>query len=544
MNGVDRIINDAPATDQYLQPLVEVNMVYDSRTELVYDPLQERYVHQRRSKQDQQQSQSLCTAATNTTLLIPLPQWLRNNHFWRTRVLPMLSVAFVPSGVTSNYYHFMQWRILQRFVNANLHVFGTQSLLLGLGIRDTTSTQLGALSAALKWVLKDALGKVVRMLWASRMGRRFDSDAKRWRMRAAFVYAAGNGLEIATYIFPHWFLLWATAANCCKQISMLTSSSTRSSIFFSFRDGSRENIADITAKGEAQVAVVDLMGIASGVWLSKSVVGTSIRSILAVYFVLQTMEILFVYKQLRAVQYRVFNFERMIKVLQDFCSGYTAVNGSSNISTTTRKAAEVSIETPQEMAQKERMFLPPRHLARRQIAFGSLGRSKLSPEELDRMVQMFAGERFLLAVGENVKYPRYSNRWQKALRRLRTRRDRVTNLQENCHIVLHAKATNVDIVKSTLALTLLRRKLASSPTLDPSTIRSSDCYDLLEASLREANQMIAPLLRQIANHGWESPARFMFGTVKMRAEWPLLQKPDAATAFANNRTSVSQQKQQ
>jgi len=514
-------------------------MVYDSRTELVYDPTQERYIRRRNTdRKPTDQSSSSSADALESVSIIPLPHWLKNNRFLREKILPIMSVAFVPSGVTSNYYRFMQWRILQRFVNANLHVFGTQSLLLGLGIRDTTHNQLGALSAALKWVLKDALGKIVRMLWASRMGLRFDSDAKRWRMRSAFCFAAGNGLEIATYIFPHFFLLWATAANCCKQISMLTSSSTRSSIFFSFRDGTRENIADITAKGEAQVAVVDLMGIASGVWLSKSVVGTSIRSILAVYVVLQTVEVYCVYKQLRAVQYRVFNFERMIKVLADFCSGssITAANGE-NV-TTTIQQQEPCIETPEEMARNERMFLPPKHLARRQVAFGSLGRSKLSPEELDRLIQMSAGERFLLAVGENVKYPaRHTDWWHKLLRRLKPRRDRVTSLQENCHIVLHAEATNVDIVKSTLALTLLRQKLAASD-FDPTTMRSSDCYDLIEISLRETNQLIAPLLRQVSKQGWETPARFMFGSVKVRAEWPLLQKPSGATA---NRAALPSQ---
>ena len=106
--------------------------------------------------------------------------------------------------------------------------------------------------------------------------------------------------------FRIFFLLWATLANCCKQISMLTSSSTKSSIFNAFRDGSRENIGDITAEGEAQVAVVDMLGIASGVSISRLVVGTSVRSILAVYFILQAMEILGVYRQLRSVEYRVY----------------------------------------------------------------------------------------------------------------------------------------------------------------------------------------------------------------------------------------------
>ena len=223
--------------------LSEVNVLYGRRTQLVYDEGQERFIN-------------LNYVNKNDLPIKSDLKWNRYNNplynFIQRSIVPRLKVSFLPSGVSPNYYSFTRWRILQRFVNANLHVFGTQSLLLGLGIKANMSSKLGALSAALNWVLKDALGKIVRMFWASKMGLRFDSDAKRWRFRSAFVFAAGNGLEIATYIFPHMFLVWATLANCCKQISTLTSSSTRSSIFNSFRDGSRENIADITAKGEAQ----------------------------------------------------------------------------------------------------------------------------------------------------------------------------------------------------------------------------------------------------------------------------------------------------
>lgn len=64
----------------------------------------------------------------------------------------------------------------------------------------------------------------------------------------SLLYAAGNGLEIITYIFPASFLILAAAANSFKQMSMLTSSATRSTIYRSFARG--ENIGDITAKGE------------------------------------------------------------------------------------------------------------------------------------------------------------------------------------------------------------------------------------------------------------------------------------------------------
>lgn len=461
--------------------LSEVNVVYESRHEIVYDPMQERYIRQR-SK----------------------PTNLHKYH--RRRLLRFLSVAFVPSGVTANYYRFMQWRILQRFVNANLHVFGTQSLLLGLGIKAVASSQLGALSAALKWVLKDALGKIVRMVWAARMGMRFDSDAKRWRMRSAFIFGLGNGLEIATYIFPPLFLVFATLANCCKQISMLTSSSTRSSMFNTFRDGSRENIADVTAKGEAQVAIVDLLGIGSGVTLSKVVVGTSVSSILAVYICLQVLEIFCVYRQLRCVQYKALNLERLLSVLTDF------YDNTNRLENSTIAIDTIVLPTPFEMGRTERMFLPPKTLFRRQVAFGSLGRSKLSPEELRRLFEIFQNERFLLVVGANCKNPKRC--WHR-------QRNRRAALAENCHVVLHSKATTDDIVKSALALTMLRQKLAKSH-FDPYLVRSSDCYDMLEGSLRYANVHMTTFMRALSNRGWESPTRSLLGRVRTRTEWPLI----------------------
>ena len=67
------------------------------------------------------------------------------------------------------------------FLNRLLRAW--QALLLALGIK---AKRLGA-AAAMSWVLKDALGKFGRILWASKMGRRFDSDAKRWRFRSRFV---------------------------------------------------------------------------------------------------------------------------------------------------------------------------------------------------------------------------------------------------------------------------------------------------------------------------------------------------------------------
>mmetsp|Transcript_15741 Transcript_15741/g.36238 ORF Transcript_15741/g.36238 Transcript_15741/m.36238 type:complete len:436 (-) Transcript_15741:110-1417(-) len=427
----------------------------------------------------------------------------------------------------------MRWRIMQRFINSNLHVLGTQSLIMGLGIKSAKS--LGV-SAALTWVLKDALGKLTRLVWASRMGRRFDSDAKRWRFRASLVYALGNYLEIVTYINPSLFLLWATIANSCKQVAMLTSSATRTSLYNSFRDGKRENIADITAKGEAQIAIVDLIGIAFGVSLSK-LIGTSVKSVLSTYFILQILEIFCLYRQIRGVEYSVMNFERMTKVIGSFLDGIdgtgqmkidtnstngvvngvvNSINGIKNGAT--RSNSNITIPTPRDIAFKERIFLPPAHLRRRTLAFGSLGRAKLNPEELSKLIELFGDERYMLVVGENTKN---DNR----RRGIFQNTSEEEKIQMSCHIVLHEEASNLDIVKSTFALLTLRRKLLeankSGTIVSP---RSSDCWELLEEVRYTTDRFFPSLLKQLSVQGWSSPNRSMFGRVSRRASWPLARK--------------------
>ena len=441
----------------------------------------------------------------------------------RNKLLRVIQHAFVPLGVNPSYYQFMKWRILQRFVNSNLHVLGTQSLLMGLGLK---SKSLGV-SAALTWVLKDALGKLTRLVWASRMGRRFDSDAKRWRFRASLVYALGNYLEIVTYINPTLFLLWATLANSCKQVAMLTSSATRSALYNSFRDGKRENIADITAKGEAQIAVVDLLGIAFGVSLSRAV-GTSVKSVVSTYIILQILELNLLFREIRSVQFNVMNFERMAQVIEAFLdvdcqdSQNNALNGAT--ATIRQEGPKTGlVPRPEHIAKKERIFLPPKHLRRRALAFGSMGRAKLNPDELSRLVNIFSKDRYMLIVGENTK----KDHRKLGLFQTTTPEEAV---QQNCHIVLHEEATNLDILKSTLAVFLLRKKLVASGRgvvhadnggEGVADLRCSDVYDLLEETRDETDRLFPLLIKQLSQQGWAPPSRNMFGRVQQRAYWPL-----------------------
>jgi len=389
---------------------------------------------------------------------------------------------------------------------------------------------------------------------ASQMGRKFDSDAKRWRFRSALFFALANYLELITFMFPRLFLLLATCANSLKQMSMLTSSATRNAIYNSFRlvdDGNaRENIGDITAKGEAQIAIVDLLGIGSGVLLSKLIGIDSVQKILIVYIMLQVMEMNCMYHEISSVVFNILNFERLHDIIQSILGHIHQPSFSSVIGTVSDVSTKIPskdrqnfakvpvtatdkmtvddlvhlIPTPEQASKRERIFLPPVHLGRRAIAFGSLSRAKLSPQELDFLLDIFAGEKFLLVVGENMK--KTKTRRLRLHLGIKESADQI--IREHCHIVLHRDATNYDVVKAVLALEILRYNLATAIRTHTPEIRSRDCYDLITNAKWEAYKLFPLFVKILEKRGW-STSRYMFGRVSMRTEWSIRSDPSGET---------------
>lgn len=260
---------------------------------------------------------------------------------------------------------------------------------------------------------------------------------------ASLLYAAGNGLEIITYVFPASFLLIATCANCLKQISMLTSSATRNAIYRSFA-AEKNNIGEISAKGEAQIAVVDLLGMTFGICLSHAV-GTSRLSIgitygLALclscfaqpqlprpnlhsphhplttfsppraglpqlpdgvrsYLVLSSVDIFAIYQEIRSVVFKSLNFERTGIVLRQ----YIASNGSvvvapGEVGEAWPRAAQVRPRPlPRvaracfQVAKQERIFRSPKQLDSHCFRLLSevLQLTQLSPEQLGEHLAVF-----------------------------------------------------------------------------------------------------------------------------------------------------------
>lgn len=240
------------------------------------------------------------------------------------------------------------------------------------------------------------------------------------------------------------------------------------------------------------------------------------------------------------------NFERLWLVVNKFLENFNErdlLNGS---------AQAIPLPTPTTIADNEMIFFPPNHLARRAISFGSLSRAKLSPDELAELFNIFKNEKYILVVGQDLKNKRIKwnftgfGKGDKENKKLMNQMK--IEAQENCHIVLHADAKNLDIVKSTLALAILRRKLAKSvENLEQDnsfamangevngyksngmdmedlanfvkTRRSRDSFDLLQESREETDRLFGSFLKVLLAKGWATPARFMFGRVSMRTEW-------------------------
>lgn len=389
----------------------------------------------------------------------PKERW---REFVRRRRM-FLKTAFLPDDVTPDYYSFTAWRVAQRCVSATVGVFGTQALLLALGVR---SGRIGQ-AAAISWVLKDGLGRVGKMVWASGMGKDFDVDPKRWRFRSALLYAFGNGLEIVTQLFPASFLLFATAANSMKQVSMLTSSATRNAMYRSF-GGKAQNIANITAKGEAQIVIADLIGMICGIRLSK-VVGTSKANVLTAYSLLTLLDIFGIYMELRQVVFRTLNPERTSIVVDQYLK-----NGE--------------ILTPASVNPQERIFLKPRYKNR--TRFSSIAKAANDPQELETLLKVFRREHYLVSMPAKAG-------------------------SGPCRVVLRRDASNEDVLRALLTVGYVIKAVKES---NGARFTREEEEAVLRNARHVANKAYAPFFKELRGAGWNTD-NLLFGTLKRRGYW-------------------------
>lgn len=175
-----------------------------------------------------------------------------------------------PDSVAPGYARFAGCCFCASIAGSAAMVLSTQTLLLAVGVVGS-SGQASVMAGALNWVLKDGIGQLGGVWFASRMSQagssKFDADPKRWRIVAALSLDAATLLEIVSPLVPSvWVLPIASIANIGKNIGFLTASASRAALHQSL--AIRGNLADVTAKSGSQSLAAGLLGTTVGIGLS------------------------------------------------------------------------------------------------------------------------------------------------------------------------------------------------------------------------------------------------------------------------------------
>eukprot|EP00941_MAST-03F_sp_MAST-3F-sp1_P005345 g5345.t1 len=212
-------------------------------------------------------------------------------------------------------------------------VITMQALLYAVGLGSSSIP----MAAGLNWVIKDGLGQLGGVLFASSVNTRFDAEPKYWRMVAAGALGVAGFVEVLTPLAPSLFVPLAGIANASKNISWLSASAARASIHRSFIR--HENLADVTAKAGSQTIAASLIGTTLGISVSPLIGSDFGMPLITTFCSFAAIHLYCQYKSLEAVILPTLNKQRALLATDSF------VNGNNRV------------KTPAETAELER-FVP------------------------------------------------------------------------------------------------------------------------------------------------------------------------------------------
>ena len=252
------------------------------------------------------------------------------SHQLERHVIRHFMPAGYPQSVAPGYRDYVLYCFSANVCGSAAMVLSTQTLLLAVGVG---SSEAAPLAAGLNWVMKDGIGQLGGILFASRLGSAatgssIDSDPKRWRVASAISMDGATWLEILSPLFPGYFLPIASVANIGKNIGFLTASASRAAIHNALT--LRTNLGDVTAKAGSQSIAASLVGTSLGICLSPLMQG-EVANVAIGFAVMSVFHQLCTYKACRAVPLRCLNRHRMNLVMEEFVSSYVAPRGVAGL---------------------------------------------------------------------------------------------------------------------------------------------------------------------------------------------------------------------
>ncbi|CAF1696167.1 unnamed protein product [Brassica oleracea var. botrytis] len=190
-----------------------------------------------------------------------------------------------PGSVSDDYLDYMLWQFPTNVTGWMCNVLVTSSLLkasllslaffllsldsfsraVGVGSFSGSSpaATAAASAAAIRWVSKDGIGALGRLLIGGRFGSLFDDDPKQWRMYADFIGSAGSFFDLATQLYPTQFLLLASTGNLAKAVARGLRDPSFRVIQNHFAISG--NLGEVAAKEEVWEVAAQLIGLGLGI---------------------------------------------------------------------------------------------------------------------------------------------------------------------------------------------------------------------------------------------------------------------------------------
>lgn len=235
-----------------------------------------------------------------------------------TRLMEPLLPSDWERCTPGTYVEWVYWRIGRHIFRKAYYVLGTTSLLRSLGVGSTESI---AISASLKWVLKDGVAMGTRILVSTNLARLVDESPKRFFFIGDTFKALSVAVEILSLANRDLFLLCGSIAALLKDGGSAMSGPSYRVFLDTFAVCG--NIGDVSSRSEAQEVVGDLLGLGVGVVTAWSLSNLSDSSnglipTFVCYIILVALHLSCTARAVSLVELRTLNLQRVDRVLTQF----------------------------------------------------------------------------------------------------------------------------------------------------------------------------------------------------------------------------------
>ncbi|XP_024038442.1 protein root UVB sensitive 5 [Citrus clementina] len=240
-------------------------------------------------------------------------------------VKDFLLPAGFPGSVSDDYLGYMLLQFPTNVTGWICHAIVTSSLLKAVGIDSFSGTTAAASAAAIKWVSKDGIGAVGRLFIGGRFGNLFDDDPKQWRMYADFIGSAGSIFDLATQVYPAYFLPLASLGNLSKAVAR----GLKDPSFFVIQNhfAISGNLGEVAAKEEVWEVSAQLFGLALGILILDTPGLVRLYPVLSLTWLsIRLLHLWLRYQSLSVLQFNTINLKRA-RILVKSHVLYTSVPG-------------------------------------------------------------------------------------------------------------------------------------------------------------------------------------------------------------------------